>query len=130
MALKTSSVSVPPFENTLVAEIPKIVARVRNTFFTHRTRPASFRLTQLRKLYWAIVDHEAEILEACQRDLGKGYFEAQLGEITWLKNDIIFTCNNLEKWMKDEKPDDISWSNKLAGPRIRKDPMGVVLVIG
>lgn len=126
----TETITLPPFTSTPAEEIPKTVARLRNAFFSHRTRPVSFRLTQLRKLYWAIKDHEAEMLEACQRDLRKGYFDAQLAEITWLTNDIIFICNNLEKWMKDEKPEDIAWTNKLVSPRIRKDPLGVVLVIG
>jgi beta-apo-4'-carotenal oxygenase len=121
---------LPEFENTPVADIPKIVSRVRNTFFTHKTRPLEFRLKQLRKLYWSIKDHEADILEACQLDLGKGYFEAMLTEISWVQNDIIFMTKNLEKWAKDEKPEDISFTNKIVSPRIRKDPLGVVLVIG
>ena len=121
---------VPLFENTPVEEIPKIVAKVRNAFFTHKTRPVEYRLKQLRKLYWAIKDHEADILEACQQDLGKGYFEAMLSEISWVQNDIVFMTKNLEKWAQDEKPEDISFSNKLVSPRIRKDPLGTVLVIG
>lgn len=121
---------VPEFANTPVEEIPKIVSRARNTFFTHKTRPVEFRLKQLRKLYWALQDHEADIREACDKDLGKGYFEAMLTEISWVQNDIIFMTKNLDKWAKDEKPDDISWSNKIVSPKIRKDPLGVVLVIG
>jgi hypothetical protein len=45
-------------------------------------------------------------------------------------NDIIFVCDNLEKWMKDESAPDVDFSNKLMGPKIRKDPLGAVLVIG
>jgi len=62
--------------------------------------------------------------------LGKGVFEASLTEIDWITNDIVFVCKNLEKWAKDEKPDDISFSNALMSPRIRKDPLGCVLVVG
>lgn len=121
---------VPDFINTPVEDIPKIVAKVRDTFFTHKTRPVAFRLKQLRRLYWALQDHEANIREACEKDLGKGYFEAMLTEITWVQNDIIFMTKNLEKWAQDEKPEDISFTNKVVSPRIRKDPLGVVLVIG
>jgi len=64
------------------------------------------------------------------KDLGKGYYEAMLSEIKWVENDIIFMCNNLEKWAKDEKPADIDFVNSLMSPRIRKDPLGCVLVIG
>ena len=130
MGADTKPVALPAFTATPVDDIPRIVSRVRSAFFTHKTRSLDFRLTQLRKFYWAITDHQAELLEACQKDLGKGYYEAMLAEVTWVQNDILFMTQNLEKWMKDEKPQDISWSNKLMSPRIRKDPMGMVLVIG
>ena len=47
-----------------------------------------------------------------------------------MKNDIIFVTGKLKEWMKDEKPDDIPLANKLLNPRIRKEPLGTVLVIG
>lgn len=125
-----TSVQLPSFRPTPVEEIPSIVSRLRKTFFSQKTRPAEFRIKQLRRLYWAIADHEKELLEACKRDLGKGYFEAFTSEIDWVQNDIIYLTQNLEKWMKDEKPRDIAWTNRLVRPRIRKDPLGVVLVVG
>lgn len=75
-------------------------------------------------------DNEAALVEACKRDLGKSAFEAYLTEIDWCKNDIVFVCNNLEKWAKDEKAPDIPLMNTALSPRIRKDPLGCVLVIG
>ena len=45
-------------------------------------------------------------------------------------NDIIFVCDNLGKWMRDESAPDIEFTNKLMSPKIRKDPLGAVLVIG
>jgi len=64
------------------------------------------------------------------KDVGKGAFETFLTEINWCENDIIFTCNNLRKWAKDETPPDIPLMNKAVSPRIRKEPYGVALVIG
>ena len=122
--------TLPEFKNTPVKQIPTTVERVRSTFFTHRTRPVEWRIKQLRKFYWAIVDHEQELLEACSKDLHKGFFETLLTEIKWVENDIIFVCNNLEKWASDEKPADIPLTNSLMFPKIRKDPLGVVLIIG
>ncbi|EXJ95705.1 aldehyde dehydrogenase (NAD(P)+) [Capronia coronata CBS 617.96] len=125
-----TAVQLPEFSTTPVEQIPSIVSRLRSSFFSQKTRPAAFRLRQLRKLYWAIADHEEELLEACKRDLGKGIFEAMVSEIEWVKNDICFMTQNLERWMKDEKPEDMAWTHKFVSPRIRKDPLGVVLVIG
>ncbi|KAL8824285.1 MAG: hypothetical protein Q9191_005159 [Dirinaria sp. TL-2023a] len=122
--------TIPKLEYTAVDDIVPIVHRVRNTFHTQKTKPLEFRLLQLRKLYWAIKDHEAELLEANKVDLGKGIFEAMLTEISWVTNDIVSMCKNLEKWAKDEKPADIPFTNSFVKPRIRKDPLGCVLVIG
>lgn len=122
--------TIPELQYTAIDHIPPIVQRLRNTFYTQKTKPVEFRLHQLRKLYWAIKDHEAELLEANKVDLGKGAFEASLCEIDWVTNDIIFVSKNLEKWVKDEKPADIPFGNSLMNPRIRKDPLGCVLVIG
>ena len=75
-------------------------------------------------------DNEEAIAESCKLDIGKPTFESYLTESSWLKNDIIFVCDNLAKWMKDEKAPDIELANKLMSPKIRKDPLGSVLVIG
>lgn len=69
-------------------------------------------------------------MQACQSDLGKGTFEAHMTEIDWCTNDIIFVCKNLAKWAKDEKAPDIPLTLAALGPKIRKDPLGCVLVIG
>jgi beta-apo-4'-carotenal oxygenase len=121
---------MPEFSNTPVEDIPKIVAQVRDSFFTKRTRDVEFRIQQLRKLYWGLEDNKEILLEACQKDLHKPVFEAKLAELTWVQNDVIFMSNNLRKWAADEKPDDMAFSHKLVSPRIRKDPLGTVLVIG
>ncbi|KAL8956838.1 MAG: hypothetical protein Q9193_005740 [Seirophora villosa] len=115
---------------TPVDTIPGIAAGVRNAFNSHKTKPLEFRLLQLRKLYWGLVDNEAAIVHACKEDLGKPTFETHLAEIEWCKNDIIFVTQNLPKWVKDETAPDIPLMNKLLSPRIRKDPLGAVLIIG
>jgi beta-apo-4'-carotenal oxygenase len=75
-------------------------------------------------------DNEDRLAESLRRDLGKPEFESFIGEIQWLLNDIVFVTKNLAKWMKDEKAPDISFPWILTSPRIRKDPLGAVLVIG
>ncbi|KAL5422853.1 hypothetical protein PMIN04_004368 [Paraphaeosphaeria minitans] len=121
---------IPPFEHTSLDDIPAVAARIRQGFLSHKTRPLEFRLVQLRKLYWALKDNAALIIEACKQDLGKPTFETHLSELSWCMNDIVFMQNNLPRWAKEEKAEDINLTNKLMGPRIRKDPLGAVLVIG
>lgn len=124
------SIKLDPFQATAVDSISSTVNLCANTFRSQRTKPLSYRLTQLRKLYWAIVDNTDALIEACTQDLGKPVFETLIAEVDWCKNDIVFVTKNLKKWMKDESAPDIPLTNTLLNPRIRKEPLGKVLVIG
>ncbi|OAL45713.1 aldehyde dehydrogenase [Pyrenochaeta sp. DS3sAY3a] len=121
---------LPPFEHTPLEDIASTAAKIRASFLSHKTRPLEFRIQQLRKLYWAFKDNEALITEACKRDLGKSTFETYLVEISWCMNDAVWMAQNLPRFAKDEKPEDIPFTNKFMGPRIRKDPLGTALIIG
>jgi len=121
---------LPPFEHTPLDDIASTCATARATFLSHKTRPLAFRIQQLRRLYWALKDHEALITEACRRDLGKSTFETYLVEISWCMNDCVWMANKLPAFAQDEKPADIPFTNRFVGPRIRKDPLGTALIIG
>ena len=82
-------------------------------------------LTPLSRL----IDHTDEILAACKKDLGKGEFETAI-ELDWVTNDCIFICKKLDKWAADEKAADVPLTFWAVRPKIRKDPLGMVLVIG
>ena len=125
-----ASVKIAPFEATPIEAISSTVNLCQTTFRSQKTKPIAYRLVQLRKLYWGIVDYSDALVEACKLDLGKPVFETFLSEIDWCKNDIMFVTKNLEKWMKDESAPDIPLTNSLLNPRIRKEPLGTVLVIG
>lgn len=123
-------VDIAPFVATPVESISSTVNLCKTTFRSQKTKPLAYRLVQLRKLYWGIVDYSDALVEACKQDLGKPVFETFISEIDWCKNDIMFVTKNLEKWMKDESAPDIPLSNSLLNPRIRKEPLGTILVIG
>ncbi|KAJ5544746.1 hypothetical protein N7461_007050 [Penicillium sp. DV-2018c] len=123
-------VALPELKFTSLDEIPTRISTARKAFFEHKTRDIEFRLVQLRKLYWAIKDNEEEIMEACAQDLGKPRFETGVAESGWIMNDIVYTTRNLHKWAKDEKAPEIDLTFKFMNPKIRKDPLGCVLVIG
>ncbi|EEH07347.1 aldehyde dehydrogenase [Histoplasma capsulatum G186AR] len=125
-----ATVDLPTLQFTPVEEIPAKVRKVRTTFFQHKTRPIEFRIQQLRKLYWALKDREHLVVEALYRDLGKPKYETYVSEINIVENDIVFIQKNVAKWAKDEKAQNIDMPFTLMKPRIRKDPLGCVLVIG
>jgi beta-apo-4'-carotenal oxygenase len=75
-------------------------------------------------------DNKDLMLEACKKDLGKSSFETYLTEFGWCMNDIVYMQKNLARFAKDESAEDIALTNKFFAPRIRKDPLGTVLIIG
>jgi beta-apo-4'-carotenal oxygenase len=121
---------IPSFEHTSMDSIAPTCAGIRKAFLSHKTRDLEYRKQQLRKLYWAFKDNADLIEEACKKDLGKSQFETYLTEISWVMNDCVWMANNIDRFAKDEKPADIAFTNKFMGPRIRKDPLGAVLIIG
>lgn len=78
----------------------------------------------------SLIDNANAIAAACKQDLGKGQYEANVTELDFCTNTIIYVCNNLKKWAKDETAPDIPIANKLLSPKFRKDPLGCVLIIG
>ncbi|KAF2475341.1 aldehyde dehydrogenase [Lindgomyces ingoldianus] len=121
---------LPPFEHTPIDSIASTVNGIRASFLSHKTRPLEFRLAQLRKLYWGLSDNKDLIIEACKKDLGKPTFETYLTEVSWCMNDIVFMSKNVARFAKDESAQDIPLTNRLFAPKIRKDPLGTVLIIG
>jgi beta-apo-4'-carotenal oxygenase len=78
----------------------------------------------------SLKDNVDLILEACSKDFGKPMQEAYTSEAGWLMNDCIFMDSNVKRWANDEKAADVPLTTKLMSPTIRKEPMGVVLIIG
>lgn len=111
-------------------QLPIAASTVRLTFATQRTKAIEYRILQLRKLYWSIVDNTPALIEACKIDLNKSATETVMAEIDWVKNDIVFVQNSLAKWMKDEPAPDVPLSSKLVKPKVRKEPLGAVLILG
>lgn len=132
MATKDIKASVPEYVATPVEEIPAIARTVRQTFRTHKTKDLEWRLVQLRKLYWSLDDLSTQIQDALLKDLRKSAYESTLTEVEWLKNDCMFMITHLKTFAKDEKlgAPTVPITHSMMNLRIRKEPMGAVLIIG
>lgn len=78
----------------------------------------------------SIKDNATAFEEACKLDLGKGIFESNLTELDFCTNTILYDINHLKEWAKDVSAPDVPLDMKILRPKIRKDPLGVVLIIG
>ena len=78
----------------------------------------------------SVKDNATAIETACKLDLGKGVFESNLAELDFCTTTLLHAINNLRKWTKDEKAPDVPLDMMILRPKIRKDPLGTVLIIG
>jgi beta-apo-4'-carotenal oxygenase len=126
---KRSEVDIPAFTPTAVDSIPETCSAVRAGFRSLKTKDLDYRKVQLRKLYWGIKDHGAQLEEALMRDLRKSAYESRFTEIDWTANDCMFMLDNLDAFAKDEVAP-VPFVFKPNKVRIRKEPLGSALIIG
>ncbi|XP_058876973.1 aldehyde dehydrogenase family 3 member B1 isoform X2 [Acipenser ruthenus] len=106
-----------------------IVQKLRDSFGTRKTRPAEFRISQLNSIVKLLRENEGPIVEALERDLRKPKFETMISEISMAINEANYAINHLASWMKPEHVEK-SLVMKFDECFIRKEPLGVVLIIG
>ena len=77
-----------------------------------------------------IEDNEARVLQALKRDLNRHDLESTFTDIYTLKLEIMDFLKNLKRWTSTEKVDAGFILGFLGKARLRKDPLGVSLIIG
>ncbi|KAI1443481.1 aldehyde dehydrogenase [Annulohypoxylon stygium] len=126
----TSDIKIPAFEATPVDSIAKIAATARESYRSQRTKDLEWRLVQLRKLYWGLTDYSPKLQAALNKDLGKPHHDAILSEIHHCIQELNMFLKKLKEWAKDDKSIEYDWTFTAVKPRIRKEPIGTVLIIG
>ncbi|XP_021257800.1 aldehyde dehydrogenase family 3 member B1-like isoform X2 [Numida meleagris] len=106
-----------------------LVSRLRAAWHSRRTRSLEYRMAQLEALGRFLEEKKQDILEATTLDMHKPPFEAEFSEVLLCKNELNEALNNLPRWMKDKHVDK-NLATQLDSAFIRKDPYGVVLIIG
>ena len=124
-----STEAIPSAAPPRPVDIPAVVAGLRKTFATGRTRSVEWRRTQLRALEQMIADNEPPIAEALATDLGRKPFEAWLADIASTAGEARDAAKNVGKWTKREHR--LLEMSQLPGPGwIEYEPYGTVLIIG
>ena len=106
-----------------------VLARLRATFDSGRTRPVEWRKEQLRALDRLLVESEAELLEALRLDLGKPALEGFITDIAFVRAEIAETLRHLDRWLQPTRAK-VPVKQQPGTARIHRDPLGVVLIIG
>lgn len=109
-------------------EIPAIIKKVTDGFYSGKTHSVEWRKQQIRQIWKMMDENEGYLYEALKLDVGKPRFEAQLFEMGLVKNDCLLALAQLDSWMQPESvavpPPFENWQ-----PRIFRQPRGVALVI-
>jgi aldehyde dehydrogenase (NAD+) len=106
-----------------------VVARLRATFRSGRTKPVEWRTTQLRRLREMLTENGTELAAALHADLGKSSTEAFRTEIDFTIREIDHTLDHLTDWLRPESAPVPAHLGADASARTQYDPLGVVLVI-
>ncbi|PKY37626.1 aldehyde dehydrogenase 3 family, member D1 [Rhizophagus irregularis] len=114
---------------TDVSEFPQIIEELQSSFSNNLTRPLNYRKKQLEQLYNLLDENEQEFCEALYNDLHKHKTESLLGEINMIKQDCLDAIEHLDEWTSPEYVE-VGLAHKLNRCHIRKDPVGLVLIVG
>ncbi|MFE1878987.1 aldehyde dehydrogenase family protein [Streptomyces diastatochromogenes] len=106
-----------------------VVARLRATFRTGRTKPVEWRTGQLRRLRAMLTENGAALAAALHTDLGKSGTEAYRTEIDFTVREIDHTLEHLDEWLRPESAPVPAHLGGDATAWTQYDPLGVVLVI-
>lgn len=121
---------VPGNKYTPREEVDAKLHTLRSSFKSGRTKNLRFRKWQLKQLYWLVEDNEEAISEALKKDLGRHEIENLTAAISASKADILDHIAHLEEWTADEYPGSGFLFSRLGSTVVRREPLGVVLIIG
>ncbi|MFF4394846.1 aldehyde dehydrogenase family protein [Streptomyces sp. NPDC001480] len=106
-----------------------VVARLRATFRTGRTKPVEWRTGQLGRLRAMLTENGDALAAALHADLGKSATEAYRTEIDFTVREIDHTLDHLAEWLRPEPAPVPAHLGADATAWTQYDPLGVVLVI-
>ncbi|KAI1425035.1 Aldehyde/histidinol dehydrogenase [Xylaria sp. FL1777] len=125
-----ADLKILPFETTPLDDIARYAAEARAAYASQKTKDIEWRLVQLRKLYWGITDYTPKLVAALKQDIGKPTAETFIGEVNFAISDLNLALTKLKTWVKDDTDLDYPLTYVPLKPRVRKEPLGPVLIIG
>ncbi|CAL1698978.1 unnamed protein product [Somion occarium] len=117
------------FNSTPIEEIPVIRDALVKGFASGKTKNVQYRKDQLIHLSYLLHENRSRFVESLAIDLKRPALETDFLEIDGTIAEVREAYTNVEKWSKPESPAfSLNWFSM--NPKIRKEPKGVVLIIG
>ena len=109
----------------------ELVARLRATFTTGRTKPLAWRKEQLTRLRALLTEQREDIADALHTDVGKPRPDAYAHEVDFSVREIDHALDHLEEWLRPEPVSPGALAGLPAGSTAgtQYEPLGTVLII-
>ena len=115
---------------TAPEQVATAYSTLQQTFNSGKTKSIAWRKWQLKQVWWMVADNEEAIARALHSDLNRHDLESYSLDIRGVKSDILHHIKNLEAWAADDIPDAGFLFGTFCGARIRKEPLGIALILG
>ncbi|WP_436795427.1 aldehyde dehydrogenase family protein [Actinospongicola halichondriae] len=115
-------------ERTETETIPGIVAAIRHSFQSGRTRPIEWRKRQLDGLLRVLEEGGEQLVAAMQADFGKPEVEAHATDIAFTVTEVKHIRKHMAKWAAPRKAK-LRMKDRPGAGVIHPEPLGVSLVI-
>jgi aldehyde dehydrogenase (NAD+) len=112
-----------------VAQAAAIVAKLRATQATGKTRSIEWRLRQLNGIVRMCAERESEMATALASDLGRNAHDTWFGDIASTVGEAKYAIKHLRKWMKPKRTS-VPLALMPGKAAYQYEPLGTVLVIG
>lgn len=106
----------------------EVVEHLRDATRSRLAHSKRFRLNQLEAFDRMLAQHRQEILDALAEDLGKGDIEAQLMELSMVRNEVDHARRHLDDWMHTRSVS-TPFSLSPAQATVQSRPLGLVMII-
>ena len=119
--------------HTPIQSIGPIVAEARRTYRSNRTRPAAYRMSQLRGIERLVRDNAASLSRAILDDLGQSRMYAEAFELEVVASRCRHALANLARWTSTRRVR-TPWPMCLGMPpfarsEVKAEPRGVVAIL-
>jgi aldehyde dehydrogenase (NAD+) len=124
--MSATAIDLAPVPTSPVGEIAPLVARLRKTFNSGKTKPLEWRRAQLEALIRFAKENSDALVAALQADMGKPELEARAADVGQITIEAKLALKNLKKWTRPRGAGTIPLMGKSF---VIPEPLGVVLII-
>ncbi len=113
----------------MAQDFSKLVADQRAYFISGATRPVTWRVKQLNAIKAMISENREALYDALWHDLRRNRYDADLMDVEYNIKEAQYALDHLHEWMKP-KHVHTPLVMEPGHIRVRRDPLGVTLIIG